>query len=960
MPVILKDKIYIPCKFVEEDTAREKYTFRFYDDAICNKCVFRRDRHCADCDACEFGGLKDQVSTMSYKVIKGEPYFGFPMGDLDRIEEKLDLDFDELGIKDFTCKEKFSPDFKPKMSIKLYEYQDHAVLDLQRGKLGGLQSKPRTGKCVDGRSKVNTGIGYMNISRLWDLYGVEGKETVKIDLPVTTRRGVENATHLHRKRSKTIKIRTDANHALRGTPEHPVLVATPDLKLEWKRLDALAVGDWVTMVKGEELLQTMPKPLLQIPQESTVKNVKNIKQPKFMSPELAYVMGCLVANGRLGDALRYGSIVMDTNNQKVADKYKAYIKSIFGLDVRSKPYVGGTGHETLKHIVNSVYMQRFLAVNDLGMCHSRKKYIPESVLRSNKDCILGFLSGYISSDSETLTVGSELILSTASPRLHADLRSLLLCLGVSGRSRISEKAASNGSGILRKYGSLALTSDNKDKLLSIIDLDKDCYTVENPKSDSDSDRIPFLAEGIRSLSASTRKSMYGGRKQTLAESGHMARTTMERIDWDACGNASIQKFVKAAGKYVFQQVTDIEHFDTETYVYDLTVEGSHSFIANGFVVHNTTMAVNLMFRLGYKVVVLANQKDYLDGFARELSEHTNIDQLEKELGRKLYGFPKKDEDWENFEILLVTYQSLIQDSDTHRWRMNMIRKHRGLTIVDEAHKGNARSFASVLTKVTSRSRIALTATFRRKDSRHVIVRHVMGPILHKTHADVLKPIMTIHKAPTGKTRAKFTGMGGWSRLTKFLSLDRDRNNYILDAVMRDIDRGRSIAIPVYHVDHAKFLVREINYRYGDEIAATFLGGTKEAKKREDTIKRARAGEIKVVVGIRSLIQTGINIAAWSCLYNIMPMNNQPNWEQESYRICTPMEGKRTPLIRFFADEMFVQAFGCFKHTVCQSLALGHTLTPISAEKAKAYGINLETVKGDRRYQNSDAGLGRSL
>ena len=522
MPVILKDKIYIPCKFVEEDTAREKYTFRFYDDAICNKCVFRRERHCADCDACEFGGLKDQVSTMSYKVIKGKPYFGFPMGDLDRIEEKLDLDFEELGIKDFTCKEKFSPDFAEsfKITMTLYDYQVTAVRELVSGKMGGLQSKPRSGK--------------------------------------------------------------------------------------------------------------------------------------------------------------------------------------------------------------------------------------------------------------------------------------------------------------------------------------------------------------------------------------------------------------------------------------------------------TSMAVATMVALGYKVVVLANQKDYLDGFARELSEHTNIDALENELGRKLYGFPKKIEDWENFEILLVTYQSLIQDSDTHRWRIRQIQKYRGLTVVDEVHKGSSRTFARTLNQVTSRCRIGLSATFQRKDCRHILVRHILGPIIAKTTADVLKPVMTIHKAPSGKTRAKFTGMGGWSRLTKFLSIDRDRNNYILDAVMRDLDKGRSIAIPVYHVEHAKFLVREINYRYGDEIAAAFLGGTKEAKKRESTIIRARAGEIKVVVGIRSLIQTGINIAAWSCLYNIMPMNNQPNWEQESYRICTPMEGKRTPLIRFFVDELFPQAFGCFKHTVSQSLALGHTLTKVSTEKAEAYGININSVKGDRRYQNNDVGLGRSL
>ena len=523
MSVILHDKIYIPCEYIDEDEAKEKYTFRFYDEPTCRSCVFRRERHCADCESCEFGGFKGSVCTMNYKTLDGQAYFGFPMGDLDRIEDKLGVVFEDLGVDDRTCKAKLSKDFKSKfkMNINLYPYQEAAVKDLLDYKIGGLQSAPRTGK--------------------------------------------------------------------------------------------------------------------------------------------------------------------------------------------------------------------------------------------------------------------------------------------------------------------------------------------------------------------------------------------------------------------------------------------------------TTCAVNLMTRTPYKVLVIANQKDYLDGFIRELSEHTNIDELEQELGRKLYGFPKKDKDWEDFEIIMVTYQSLIQDTPKHKWRMDMLRKHRGLCILDEAHKSAATTFAKVMSQITSRMRIQLSGTFNRKDLRHRISRVVMGPIVHKTDATVMKPKMTVHKiTQQTKTKAKFTGMGGWSRLTKHLANDRHRNDAIINSVLRDLDRGHSIAIPVYHVDHARMLVREINYKYGDEIAATFLGGSKEAKKREETIKRARSGEIRVVVGIRSLIQTGINIAPWSLLMYVMPMNNQPNWEQESNRICTPMEGKRTPLIRFFVDPNFVQAFGCFKATLSQSLAMGHTLTKTSRAKAIDYGINVDIKVGDTKFISNDVSLGRSL
>lgn len=150
---------------------------------------------------------------------------------------------------------------------------------------------------------------------------------------------------------------------------------------------------------------------------------------------------------------------------------------------------------------------------------------------------------------------------------------------------------------------------------------------------------------------------------------------------------------------------------------------------------------------------------------------------------------------------------------------------------------------------------------------------------------------------------------------------------IVDQIMRDLKDGHNICVPVMFKDHAYKLAKEVNFRYGGTIAATFLGGTKEAKLRKATIDAARENRIRVIFGIRSLMQLGINIPTWSCLHWILPMNNEPNWEQESYRILTPMPDKQQPIIRMYCDTNMVQSMGCVRATLTSSLKFGHTLSP---------------------------------
>lgn len=150
---------------------------------------------------------------------------------------------------------------------------------------------------------------------------------------------------------------------------------------------------------------------------------------------------------------------------------------------------------------------------------------------------------------------------------------------------------------------------------------------------------------------------------------------------------------------------------------------------------------------------------------------------------------------------------------------------------------------------------------------------------------------------------------------------------IVDQAIKDLKKGRNIVIPIMFTEHAEKLKREINAAYGEEIAEVFLGGSKHAKFRKQIVDDARAGKIRVVIGIRRLVQIGINVPQWDTLYYVMPMNNAPNWEQESYRILTPLKDKKQPMIRMFVDRYMMRSLGCFKSTLQTSMRFGHALRP---------------------------------
>lgn len=368
----------------------------------------------------------------------------------------------------------------------------------------------------------------------------------------------------------------------------------------------------------------------------------------------------------------------------------------------------------------------------------------------------------------------------------------------------------------------------------------------------------------------------------------------------------------------------------------------------------TPTLLHIMVRLGLRGILLANQHEFLQQFLEHVEEYTNLPKLQRRYKEKLFGFAEKPSDHNTLQLAVSTYQQYISDK-SGKARYKTATRNYGTVAIDEVHKANATEFAKVISRWPARIRIGVTGTSKRKDGRHVIVKEIIGDVVARVEIEQLEAKVLVHVCDYVKTRSRFRGPAGFVYACKFLARHEKRMEEILEWVLTDLSKGHSIVIPVHFKDHVWDLVKRINDAAGKDVAEGFVGGSGKKNKAERAaiIDRARNGKTRVVVGIRSIIQLGLNVPRWSALYYVMPMSNEPNWKQESSRILTPMEDKRQPIIRMFVDPNVGLSLGCFVSTYKSSMKFKHRPT----EKARERAAEMFELHGAGRQAMEDAESG---
>lgn len=232
------------------------------------------------------------------------------------------------------------------------------------------------------------------------------------------------------------------------------------------------------------------------------------------------------------------------------------------------------------------------------------------------------------------------------------------------------------------------------------------------------------------------------------------------------------------------------------------------------------------------------------------------------------------------DITVGIYKSVYNNKESLTNSFSMI-------LVDEAHLCPADMFSTALNSLNAKIKIAISATPRRKDGKHVYLPDYFSPyfIQAKDPRQLENPSVKVIK-----TDFKFPVIDpkrDWTKQISKLSTNEKYLELIANTAIKQISQGRCPLILGDRVQMLKDLQKLIP-------ASVCLIGESSEEIREDVLANV-GGKYKAVLSTK-LFDEGISCHRLDTLYLTCPSNNPIKLEQRVGRIIREHPEKQKPLI----------------------------------------------------------------
>lgn len=634
--IVLKDKIYIPVHAIDVEEATKEYTHHMFVESVCRSCEYRPERPTFQCNQCPMEGYKGAVRTCSgTKVMNKGRYMGFPIGDITRVEKRLNISFDDFNIKDRRIRNKFTHPVRMRKSFKLRDHQAKATKKWKKKGHGLIVAPPRSGKCVTGDTIIHTSAGAVPIKSLFQHSPAmkDGEQYLKRrPFKILTAGGEREATHIYRKEvTRVTHVQTASGFKISGVKEHPLLVLRPNLTLEWVELKDMVEGDVLCISKGQSLFgrkHTAPREL-----------------------EKARFLGYMAGSGYLGGA---SGISFSTDSAAIAKDFEHCYYRVFYRQFEKQTipeletHRSDDGKITIR-VLSKYVREWFTNLDQKGT----DRVIPNFVQTGTRQIQRNYMRALFLAGEQRIMPAvplSELALKSEDRKFLADIQLLLLMHG--------------------HVGAIFVGGPRHKRLTHYLRLNKTTAFVKY-----------FGGEFIHSPFALTVPYVH----THIREERALTESQLLAVDPNTIRDANISTSVELlqSKNFVYDRVSSINEELGNNVVYDVTVPKGHHYVGNGIVSHNTPTMLDLCIGLGYRTIILANQHDFLNQFLEHIEEMTNLPALERKTGKKLYGYAKKPEDFDTLEICLCTFQQFTHKSAQSKARFKAAKKNFGTLFVDE-------------------------------------------------------------------------------------------------------------------------------------------------------------------------------------------------------------------------------------------------------------------------------------
>ncbi len=460
---------------------------------------------------------------------------------------------------------------------------------IRTGKSTLILGRPGVGKCVTGDTLILTATGLQPLADLIpDNLGEDQFEA--IEAHVFGPNGLESASHAYNGGlAQTLRLTTRQGFSLEGTREHPVLALTENGELEFRRLDQLKPGDYLAIQRNSQCFGYETRlPSFEFTPRT---NALDGRLPLELTEDLARFLGYLVAEGTLSFD---NQVTFSNTDPEIQTDMAGLTESLFGLRLRRHLHEGHWNGKDFR--IFGVKLRRFLANLGLAQGLAAGKRIPDCIFTAPKSIVTAFLSALFEGDGSIYGPVGRVEIVSASRELLSQLHPLLLNYGIVGNLRAKHNAKYDryyyyltimgGENVARFAEQIGFLSTTKRAKLTRYVAELSDQT-RNPNLDV----VPYQTNRLRDLRARVGATSQTFYRFTKSDNRAPSYHTLRRILSEAEGVAddpayqTLHHLLEAS--FFFDPVKRIE--ESEAYVYDLTVPGSHTFFANGFVSHNTTI-----------------------------------------------------------------------------------------------------------------------------------------------------------------------------------------------------------------------------------------------------------------------------------------------------------------------------------------------------------------------------------
>jgi ribonucleoside-diphosphate reductase alpha chain len=432
--------------------------------------------------------------------------------------------------------------------------------------------------CLVAGSLVTTSRGLV---RLGTLGNCDGSKWQDLDIEVATDEGPRRATKFYvNGMEQVVSVETHRGYRIQGTPTHRIKVIDEEGNWVWRRLAEIRHGDRVPMMLGQMVGE---------PQDVTLPPLGDLhwnadhrtRVPRAMTAELAEFVGYFMGDGSLhAKGIR---LCVTDGDDDVVERLLELGKELFGLDGYTLPCKGYT--EVGFHSVPLTIWWEACGFAKLSPYegHSGKGYsprIPDAVLHSNdRDVYAAFIRGLFEADGNTNH--GYVYWMTSCEDFSRDIQTLLLTLGfVSTRDvmdswqRLGGPAHRlrllNASSAARFVSEISFISERKNEAV---------VRDDHPQA-ARYDHVPVSRTLVDELAPENDNL----RKKLLL---HLSRTgtVTRRSAIDLLERAPSPELENLLG-YFYDTVESAELLEDQP-TFDLSVPDNVTYVANGFVSHNT-------------------------------------------------------------------------------------------------------------------------------------------------------------------------------------------------------------------------------------------------------------------------------------------------------------------------------------------------------------------------------------